>query len=128
MDNNFLQNLVVGKSKWFSDLVDSNMLSNAMLVKPYEVSRIVSWVFSQYDPQYSTSLDAITGGIGNVMEIDQSWYEWNVEIENDRATTIRKAKANGVEITSANADTVLAGINLQPITLWLEDKSKRWTA
>ena len=122
MDNGILNNLQLYKGKWFSDLVAEDMLSNAMLTKPYEVSTIVSYVFGTKDDGYSSSLDAITGGLGNVMSIDQRQFEWNVMIDSDRAVTIRSAKWQGTEITAANASTIMAGIGNTPIQLWLEDK------
>jgi len=122
MDNGILNNLQLYKGKWFSDLVAEDMLSNAMLTKPYEVSTIVSYVFGTKDDGYSSSLDAITGGLGNVMSIDQRQFEWNVMIDSDRAVTIRSAKWQGTEITAANASSIMAGIGNTPIQLWLEDK------
>ena len=122
MDNGILNNLQIGRGKWFSDLVDESMISNAMLTRPYEVTRIISYVFGTKDDGYSTSLDAITGGLGNVMTIDQRDYEWSVMIDTDRAVTIRSAKWNGTEITSTNAATTMAGLGNTPIFLSLEDK------
>lgn len=119
MDNGILNNLQIGRGKWFSDLVDENMISNAMLTRPYEVTRVISYVFGSKDDGYSTSLDAITGGLGNVMSIDQRDYEWNVMIDTDRAVTIRSAKWNGQEITAVDADAVMAGLGNTPIMLWL---------
>ena len=54
MDNGILNNLQLYKGKWFSDLVDENMLSNAMLTKPHEISTIVSYVFGTKDDGYSS--------------------------------------------------------------------------
>ena len=122
MDNGILNNLQLYKGKWFSDLVAEDMLSNAMLTKPYEVSTIVSYVFGTKDDGYSSSLDAITGGLGNVLSVDQRSFEWNVMIDADRAVTIRSAKWQGTEITAANADTIMAGIGNTPIQIWVEDK------
>ena len=122
MDNGILNNLQLYKGKWFSDLVDENMLSNAMLTKPHEISTIVSYVFGTKDDGYSSSLDMITGGLGNVMTIDQRQYEWSVMIDADRAVTIRSAKWQGLEITAATADSVMAGIGNTPILLSVEDK------
>ena len=117
MDNGILNNLQIGRGKWFSDLVDENMISNAMLTRPYEVTRVISYVFGSKDDGYSTSLDAITGGLGNVMTIDQPSFEWSVMVDNDRAVTIRDAKWNGAAITA----TSTAGLGNTPIMLWLED-------
>lgn len=119
MDNGILNNLQIGRGKWFSDLVDENMISNAMLTRPYEVTRVISYVFGSKDDGYSTSLDAITGGLGNVMTIDQRDYEWSVMIDSDRAVTIHSAKWQGTEITATNASQVMAGLGNTPIMLRL---------
>lgn len=47
MDNGILNNLQIGKSRWFSDLIDENKISEAMLSRPYEVERIVSYEFAE---------------------------------------------------------------------------------
>lgn len=121
MDNGILNNLTLYKGKWFSDLIDTNKISLASQQKPYEVSTILSYVFGTKDAGYSTSLDMLTGGLGNVMTIDQPSFEWGVMIDQDRAVTIRDAKWNGTSITEENKDSVTPGIGLTPITLWLED-------
>jgi len=117
MDNNILNNLTLYKGKRFSDLIDTNKISLASEQKPYEVSTILSYVFGTKDSGYSTSLDMLTGGLGNVMTIDQPSFEWGVMIDQDRAVTIRDAKWNGASITS----NTTAGYGNTPITLWLED-------
>lgn len=118
MENGILNNLQLYKGKWFSDLVDENMLSNALLVKPHEVSNIISYVFGTKDGGYTSSLDFLTGGLGKTMVIDQREFRWNVMIDSDRAVTIRSAKWNGSAVTSG----VQAGLGNTPITLNLEDK------
>lgn len=117
MDNNILNNLVLYKGKWFSDLIDTNKISIASQQRPYEVSTILSYVLGTKDNGYTTSLDMLTGGLGNVMVIDQSSFEYGIMIDQDRAVTIRDAKWNGAAI----ADTTTAGLNNSPIQLWLED-------
>ncbi len=117
MDNNILNNLVLYKGKWFSDLIDTNKISVASQERPYEISTILSYVFGTKDDGYTTSLDMLTGGLGNVMTIDKSSFEWGVMIDQDRAVTIRDAKWNGEAITGATT----AGLNNTPIMLWLED-------
>ena len=59
----------------------------------------------------------LTGGLGNVMTIDQPSWEWNVMIDADRAVTIRDARWNGAAITSDSTP----GLGNTPIQLWLED-------
>jgi hypothetical protein len=105
MDNNILNNLVLYKGKWFSDLVDMNKISLASQQRPYEVSTVLSYVFGTKDSGYTTSLDMLTGGLGNVLTIDQDTFEWGVMIDQDRAVTIRQAAWNGVTITSENYDS-----------------------
>jgi len=122
MENGILNKLQLYKGKWFSDLVDEAMLSNALVIKPYEVSQVVSYIFGMKDDGYSSSLDFITGGLGNKMVIDQREYEWTVFIESERAVTIRRAEWNGAQITGNPALNETPGINNTPIKLWLEDK------
>lgn len=117
MDNNILNNLVLYKGKWFSDLIDTAKISVASQQNPYQVSQVLSYVFGTKDNGYSTSIDMLTGGLGNVMTIDQPSWEWQVMIDADRAVTIRDAKWNGASITS----TSTAGLGNTPILLWLED-------
>ena len=117
MENNILNNLQLYRGKWFSDLVDMNQIFNASQEKPYEVSQVLSIVFGTKDGGYSTSLDMLTGGLGNVMTIDKDVFEWNVIIDADRAVTIRDAKAGGSATSVKEGD--MAGLNNTPILLWL---------
>ena len=119
MDNGILNNLQLYKGKIFSDLVDENMLSNALLTKPHEVSSVISYVFGTKDGGYNSSLDFLTGGLGKTMTIDNREFRWNVMIDSDRAVTIRAAKYNGSDVTSGSTNV---GIGNTPIMLWLEDK------
>lgn len=117
MDNSILNNLQLYKGRWFSDLIDTNKISLASQQRPYEVSTILSYVFGTRDEGYSTSLDMLTGGLGNVLVIDQPYFEWGVMIDQDRAVTIRDAKWNGAAIS----ETSTPGLNNSPILLYLED-------
>ena len=99
MDNNILNNLVLYKGKRFSDLIDTNKISYASQQSPYQVSTILSYVFGTKDNGYSTSLDMLTGGLGNVMTIDKASWEWPVMIDADRAVTIRDAKWQGEKLS-----------------------------
>lgn len=117
MDNNILNSLVLYKGKYFSDLIDTNKISYASQQKPYEVSTILSYVFGTQDGGYQTSLDMLTGGLGNVMVIDQPSFEWGVMIDQDRAVTIRDAKWNGAAISASSTP----GLNNTPIQIWVED-------
>ena len=120
--NTLLNNLQLYRGKRFSDLVDENMISNALLTKPHEVAGLLSLVFGTKDDGVSTAIDMITGGLGKTMIIENREYEWPVMIDGDHAVNIRYAKANGEEITAANAGTVMAGLNGAPIYIGLEEK------
>lgn len=126
MNNSFLNNIQLYRGRRFSDLVDSNMISNALLTKPHEVSGLLSLVFGTKDDGISTAIDLITGGLGKTMIIENSEYEWSVMIDADHAVNIRWAKglANGSmqEITPSNYATATPGINNSPIYLGLEER------
>ena len=123
-NNSFLNNLQLYRGKRFADLVEENMIANAMLTKPHEVAGLLSLVFGTKDDGISTTLDLLTGGLGSTMTIDNSEYEWSVMIDADHAVDIRYAKWNGKEITSADLDKT-PGINNTPIYLGLEEKCEK---
>lgn len=122
MENNFLNGLQLYRGKWFADLVDESMLSNALLTRPHEVASVLSYVFGVKDDGYGSSIDFLTGGLGKTMVIENRQFEWNVLIDTDRAVNIRSARWNGQAITSANASTITPGLGNTPIQLYLEDK------
>ena len=94
MNNSFLNNLQLYRGRRFSDLVDENMIANAMLTRPHEVAGVLSLVFGTKDDGVSTAIDLITGGLGRTMTIDNAEYEWNVMIDSDHAVNIRYAKCS----------------------------------
>lgn len=91
MNNTLLNGLQLYRGKRFSDLVDENMISNALLTKPHEVAGILSLVFGTKDDGVSTTIDMITGGLGKTMTIENREYEWAVQIDQDHAVNIRYA-------------------------------------
>lgn len=130
MNNSLLNNLQLYRGRRFSDLVDENMISNALLTKPHEVSGLLSLVFGTKDDGVSTAIDLITGGLGKTMIIENREYEWSVMIDSEHAVNIRWAKGMlqdgtiGV-LTPANYATATPGLNNTPIYLGLEE---RWLA
>lgn len=122
MNNTLLNNLQLYRGRRFSDLVDENMISNALLTNPHQVSGLLSLVFGTKDDGVSTAIDMITGGLGKTMTINNREYEWSVMIDSDHAVNIRWAKTNGVEITTTNYATVTPGLNRTPIYIALEEK------
>lgn len=122
MNNNLLNNLQLYRGKRFSDLVDENMISNALLTNPHQVSGLLSLVFGTKDDGVSTALDLITGGLGKTMIIENREYEWSVMVDADHAVNIMWAKCNGAIVT---ADTA-AGLNGEPIYIALEERWFGW--
>jgi len=122
MTNNLLNNLQLYRGRRFSDLVDENMISNALLTKPHEVAGLLSLVFGTKDDGVSTAIDLITGGLGKTMIIENREYEWSVMIDSEHAVNIRYAKYNGQEIDLSNYSTLTPGINGTPIYLGLEER------
>ena len=122
MVNNLLNNLQLYRGKRFADLVDENMISNALLTKPHEVAGLLSLVFGTKDDGVSTAIDLITGGLGKTMIIENREYEWSVMIDSEHAVNIRYAKWNGQELTAADIATKTPGINGTPIYLGLEER------
>ena len=116
MENNLLNNLVLYRTKYFSDLVDEHMLSNALMTEPHKVSPVISYIFGIYDR--GNVIDFLTNGIGNTMTIESPSYQWDLMIEHDRAIPIRNANWNGAAITS----TLTPGISKSPIQIWLGEK------
>ena len=116
MDNTTLNNLVLYRSKRFSDLVDENMLATALLTKPYEVSTVISYVFGKYE---NNTLDFLTMGLGKTLVIENRQYEWPVMIESDKAITIKQAAWMG---STTIASTDCPGLNGSPIQIWVAEK------
>lgn len=116
MDNTSLNNLVLYRSKRFSDLVDENMLATALLTKPYEVSTVISYVFGKYE---NNTLDFLTMGLGKTLVIENRQYEWPVMIESDKAITIKQAAWMG---STTIASTDCPGLNGSPIQIWVAEK------
>ena len=122
MNNNLLNNLQLYRGRRFSDLVDENMISNALLTKPHEVAGLLSLVFGTKDDGVSTAIDMITGGLGKTMIIENREYEWSVQIDSDHAVNIRWAKSGNVEVSSANYAIQTPGLNGTPIYIALEER------
>lgn len=115
MNNNVLNSLQLYRSKWFSDLVDENMLSNALLTKPHEVSTVLSYIFGTYE---NNTVDFLTAGLGKTITVENRQYEWPLMIDHDKAILIQDAKWQGAAITSTDTP----GINQTPIQIWVNEK------
>ena len=115
MQDTILNNLQLYKTKYFSDLVDENMLSNALLTEPHKVSTVLSYIFGRYE---ISTVDFLTAGLGKTIVTENRQYEWPVMIESDKAIVIKQAKWQGAAITATDTP----GMNSTPIQLWLGEK------
>jgi len=115
MENNILNDLVLFRSKRFTDLVDENMLANALLTMPHQVSTVLSYIFGMYE---TSTLDFLTMGLGKTLTIENRQYEWPVMIESDKAISIKAAKWQGAAIAS----TDVPGLNGTPVQIWVGEK------
>ena len=122
MNNTLLNGLQLYRGKRFAGLVDENMISNAALTKPHEIAGLLSLVFGTKDDGLSTTIDMLTGGLGKTMTIDNSEYEWSVQIDADHAVNILWAKAGGKRVGDDNNANRFAGMNGAPIYLGLEER------
>ncbi|MFA5616822.1 MAG: hypothetical protein WDK95_08190 [Syntrophorhabdaceae bacterium] len=114
MNNSVLNGLQLYRTKWFSGLVDENMLSNALVTHPYEVTSILSYIFGAYE---NSTIDFLTSGLGRTLEIANRQYTWPIMIDSDKAVKIKDAKWMG----GAISETSTPGINLTPIQVWVSE-------
>jgi hypothetical protein len=116
MENNVLNSLQLYRSKWFSDLVEENKLSNALLTMPHVVSPVLSYIFGT---AYGNNvIDFMTNGLGRTITVENREYEWPVMIEHDKAISIVDAQWQGAAISSTDNP----GIAQTPIKVWVKEK------
>jgi len=115
MNNNVLNGLQLYRTKWFSGLVEENMLSNALVTKPHEITTVLSYIFGTYE---NSTIDFLTSGLGRTTEIADRQYEWPVMIDSDKAVQIKDAKWMGSSITSSSTP----GLNQTPVQVWVSEK------
>lgn len=115
MNNTVLNGLQLYRSKWFSGLVEENMLSNALVTRPHEVTTVLSYIFGTYE---NSTIDFLTAGLGRTMEIADRQYSWPIMIDSDKAVKIKAAKWMGADVTS----TSTPGLNQTPIQIWVSEK------
>lgn len=119
MIDNLLNNLLIYKTKWTSDLKDEAELSRLLLTAPHKMPGIISTIFGRFDQ--GSVLDYITGGMGRTTVIENSVFEWDVMIEHDKAIVIKRAVYNGAEITSSTLG-VYPGLAGSTFQIWVAEK------
>ena len=121
MENNVLNTLQLFRTKFFSGLVDENMLSNALVTQPHKISPVISYIFGRFDQ--GNIIDSLTNGAGRTQTIENREYEWDVMIEHDKAIAIRACEWKGSAVDTASSSDDTPGINGTPFKLWL---AERW--
>jgi hypothetical protein len=73
----------------FNGLTESGQLSKMLLTEPEKVGSILSYAFG-FMPEFNGNyiLSGLTGGLGNVMEINNREYQWALHGQNQRAIEI----------------------------------------
>lgn len=115
MLNNLLNDLQLYKTKYFNGLVEQNMLSQALVTQPYNVSTVLSYVFGARE--YQSTLNYL-GMAGKTLVVENNLYQWPLMIEHEKPATIVQAKWQGSDITSTDTP----GINGTPIQIWTSDR------
>lgn len=77
--------LQIIRSRNFAGLTESNHLSNAYLTEPETVGTALAYAFGFGKDNVLT---ALTGGLGNVIEINNREYDWGLHGQNDRAIIV----------------------------------------
>lgn len=110
-----LNGLELYRTKHFSDLVDENMLANALMTKPHEVQTVLSYIFGVHE---GNTIDFLTAGMGKTVTIANREYEWPVMIQHDKAIEILDSEWNNAPIDG----TSTPGLNNTPIKIWTKEK------
>jgi len=113
MYNGQLNKLQLYEGRWFADLIDQPKLADAWALFPTQIPQVVSWAMGTVDDAWQSSLDFITGGLGNVERVQTPEYTWRVTVTLERPSTIHKSECQNI---------LYPGLQLTPIKLWLTDK------
>lgn len=118
MNNTILNGLQIFNTKSTHGLVDTRSLDHLMQTKPHDMGVILSQIFGNYKGLEVNVLDTFTRGLGRtkMVEIDQSEYDWGIDMDFDENVPIIRAEWNGSLVSS----TDYPGLGLTPITLYLK--------
>lgn len=115
MLNTTLNGLQMYRTKYSSDLLDENAISQSLLTERHEASNTLSYLFGIED---HSVLDYLTGGTGRTMTIENREYQWKVMIEQERPITIEKAEDFGGTVSESST----SGLGGTPIYIWTAEK------
>jgi len=118
MQNNPLNDLVLYRQKFTSDLIDQPTIASMLQLKPTQMSSMLSYIFGEKGGEKVSILNLITGGLGRTSYVGSYAYDWDVMIECEKIVTIVDAQWQGAAIGA----TDVPGINGTPITIWTAEK------
>lgn len=118
MQNNPLNDLVLYRQKYTSDLIDQPTIASMLQLQPERMSGMLSYIFGEKGGEKVSVLNLVTGGLGRTSYIESYAYDWDVMIEEEIPVTIVDAQWQGATIAS----TDVPGINGTPITIWTAEK------
>lgn len=84
--------LVVQQARTFSDLSDTNYLYNNYLAEPEKLASVFTY---QFGLSQNNIVNLLTGGLGNVLEVGQDEYWWDLFSRNDKCLTVTKNFGDG---------------------------------
>lgn len=84
--------LVVQSARTLSGLTDSNYLYNNYLAEPEKLASVFTY---QFGLSQNNIVNLLTGGLGNVLEIQQNEYYWDLYSRNDKSLNIVKNYGDG---------------------------------
>jgi len=116
--NSFISKLQVYRGERMHGFTDETMLTNALKLEPQKLPQIISYIYGTKYAGYSSAIDLLTGGLGHKIVLERPFYEWEIEIEDERPVNIKKAMYLGAAVTASSTNV---GFGLTPIQIWLEE-------
>lgn len=84
--------LVVQQARTFAGLSDTNYLYNNFLAEPEKLASVFTY---QFGLSQNNIVNLLTGGLGNVMEVNSNEYWWDLFSRNDKCLTVIKTLGDG---------------------------------
>lgn len=114
--------LVVQQARTFAGLSDTNYLYNNFLAEPEKLASVFTY---QFGLSQNNIVNLLTGGLGNVMEVNSNEYWWDLFSRNDKCLTVTKNWGDGGTtpgIQSTNFRITLNGDWFEITDILISDK------
>lgn len=100
--------LVVQQARTFAGLSDTNYLFNNYLAEPEKIASVITY---QFGLSQNNIVNLLTGGLGNVMEVNSNEYWWDLFSRNDKCLVVTKNWADGGGTPGIQATTFRLTMN-----------------